>query len=78
MAIILEQRSYGWAAWFYGVGRMPEDTEIPLPLSSAAPLAVATAHMRKRFPDAVLLYRRNGKLHADDDSSASRLAPSLR
>jgi len=28
MKIILQRRSYGWAAWFYG-GDMPEDVELP-------------------------------------------------
>ncbi len=35
MKIILQRRSYGWAAWFYG-GDMPEDVELPLPLTSSA------------------------------------------
>ena len=77
MAIILEKRSYGWGVWFYGVGRMPEDVEIPLPLSTSAPLHVAALHMRKRFPDAVILWRSGGKLHAADEQSTKGLARSL-
>ena len=56
MKIILQRRSYGWAAWFYG-GDMPEDVELPLPLtSSASPIMVAT-DIRRRFPGAQVWYR---------------------
>jgi hypothetical protein len=66
MAIILEKRSYGWSAMFYGIGRMPDDVEIPLPLTSSATLSNVVAHMRNCFPDAVYLWRNNGKLCSTD------------
>jgi hypothetical protein len=55
--IILTCRDYGWTATFFGVGRMPEDVEIPLPLTATASIADVCAHMRKRFPAAYLFYR---------------------
>jgi hypothetical protein len=56
MKIILQRRSYGWAAWFYG-GDMPEDVELPLPLTSAASPAMVAANIRHRFPQAEVWYR---------------------
>jgi hypothetical protein len=44
MKVILQRRSYGWAAWFYG-GDMPEDVELPLPL----PLPL-TSSAREQLP----------------------------
>jgi hypothetical protein len=55
--IILEKRTDYWAAWFYGVARMPEDVELPLPYHSSAPLSVIAEHMRKRFAFNYLFYR---------------------
>lgn len=65
--IILERRSYGWAAWFFGleyrlsgdaaVRQMPEDVEMPLPFTRDAPLAMVAADIRKRFPAPFLYYR---------------------
>jgi hypothetical protein len=56
MKIILQRRSYGWAAWFYGC-RMPEDIELPLPLTSSASPIMVAAGIRRRFPDAEVWYR---------------------
>jgi hypothetical protein len=56
MKIILQRRSYGWAAWFYGT-RMPEDVELPLPLRSSASPAMVAADIRRRFPGAEVWYR---------------------
>jgi hypothetical protein len=44
---------------FYGVRRMPEGVEIPLPFAAEAPLAMVAADMRKRFAGARVLYRTN-------------------
>jgi hypothetical protein len=57
--IILQRREYGWTAMFFGVGRMPEDYEIPLPFSSLAYLQTVANDMRKRFAGARVLYRTN-------------------
>jgi hypothetical protein len=56
MKIILQRRSYGWAAWFYG-GDMPEDVELPLPLTSSASPIIVAADIRRRFPNAQVWYR---------------------
>jgi hypothetical protein len=56
MKIILQRRSYGWAAWFYG-GDMPEDVELPLPLTSSARPIMVAADIRRRFPNAQVWYR---------------------
>jgi len=56
MKIILQRRSYGWAAWFYG-GDMREDVELPLPLTSSASPVMVTADIRRRFPNAQVWYR---------------------
>jgi hypothetical protein len=61
MKIILQRRSYGWAAWFYG-GTMPEDLELPLPLTSSASPIMVAADIRRRFPQAEVWYR-NGEDH---------------
>ena len=57
MAIILERRADYWGAWFYGVERMPEDVELPLPFAPSATLAMVAADIRKRFPGSPVLYR---------------------
>jgi hypothetical protein len=57
MKIILDKQANYWSAWFYGVGQMPEDYEIPLPYADSATLAMVAIHMRKRFPGATLFYR---------------------
>jgi hypothetical protein len=54
--IVLQRRSYGWAAWFYG-GDMPEDVELPLPLTSSASPTMVAADIRRRFPNAQVWYR---------------------
>jgi hypothetical protein len=56
MKIVLQRRSYGWAAWFYG-SNMPEDVELPLPLTLSASPTMVAADMRRRFPDAQVWYR---------------------
>ena len=55
--MILEKRPGYWSVWFYGVDRMPEDVELPLPYSEKAPLEMVVAHMRKRFPNVAIWYR---------------------
>jgi hypothetical protein len=56
MKIVLQRRSYGWAVWFYG-GDMPEDVELPLPLTSSASPTMVAADIRRRFPNAHVWYR---------------------
>ena len=59
MKIILQRRSYGWAAWFYG-SDMPEDVELPLPFTSSASPTMVGADIRRRFPNAQVWYRDGG------------------
>jgi hypothetical protein len=66
MKIILQRRSYGWAAWFYG-GDMPEDVELPLPLTSAASPTMVAADIRRRFPGAEVWYRDGEELVPKDN-----------
>ena len=62
MKIILERYEYGWGAWFYGVGRMPEDVEIPLPWSPQAYLQTVAKDLNNRFPHARVYCRENGQV----------------
>jgi hypothetical protein len=58
-AIILCRQEYGWSATFLGVDKMPEDVELPLPLTLEASLLDVIAHMSKRFPKVWYWYREN-------------------
>jgi hypothetical protein len=60
--VILEKRPDYWGAWLYGIDRMPEDIELPLPWSPLASLMRVAADMRARFPGAIVWHRENGTL----------------
>jgi hypothetical protein len=66
--IILEKRRDYWGVWLYGIDRMPEDVELPLPFGPQAPLAMVAADMRKRFPNTYVFYR-------DTTGHVSHVAP---
>ena len=61
--LILEKRADYWGVWMYGIRSMPEDVELPLPFGPQAPFSMVAADMRKRFPDAAVFVRINGRLH---------------
>jgi hypothetical protein len=60
--VIITRQDYGWSAMFFGFEKMPEDVEIPLPLTSEATLSDVMWHIRKSFPNTRFQYRDGDKL----------------
>jgi hypothetical protein len=46
---------HGWAATFSGETTMPKGIEIPLPLTTSASLDMVRGHVRKLFPQSVIV-----------------------
>ena len=55
--VLSNSASHGWTVVMQGISGMPDNTELPLPFTYTAPLAMVAADMRRRFNGAVLFYR---------------------
>ena len=58
-SIHLRLQNWGWSATFYGVDDIPDDIEIPLPLTKCTSFNDVSDHMLKRFPQTHIIYRQD-------------------